>query len=361
VGAIALGTGEYGANSRVTVPYTNFSNQDPGVHILDCFTLPTYAEAEYSPTGPLAAAISLPAADIAATPLHGGVAYEDVPDTANNSDLGFGVQSGPDVGANIWHGFSASPVTGSWDDTDLGLTLPLFAVADLLGPFEIVAAYNSAPCQGLAANPATTLSFTCEFLFTQPVFFGVPSVTPAAANEDFDGVNAYNDQASINDVHSAAAATTKGDMAYYCAQKFELWSAGTPPTPDAAPDYCVPLNAAGTIINSAGGVYTPAALAQAYGFEVYWGSVTPLVAGTDVTGDFVTFSDNGTAATDNNFFAADMSTIASAFYAGAYSISGDYTTEGYGPGGFTPNGIVVANNHNSPDNLLFEQSETVSP
>ncbi len=350
VGAITLTTGTYGANTRVKVPYTNFTSQDAGVHVLDCFTLPQYAEAEYSPTGPLAAAINLPAADIAATPVHGGVAYEDVPDTANNSDLNYG----NGTGANIWHGFSTTAVTGSWDDQNEGLTLPLFAMADLLGPFEIVAAYNPAKCPGIAGG---LTSFQCTFLFTQPVFFGIPSVAPAAANEDFDGLNAYNGQPSINDVHTAAASTTLGDLAAYCAEKFNLWAAGTPPTPKAHPDYCVPVNSAGTPIASTGGVYTPAVLAQAYGLEAFWGSVAPLGTATTTT-DLVTFNDNGTAATSNNFFVANMSTISSAFYAGTFSVS-NYTTQGFTgtPSGLTLNGVVVANNHNNPINTLFELTE----
>jgi hypothetical protein len=331
VGAISLATGTYGANTRVIVPFSNFQNQLSTVSIGDCFTLPSYAEAEYSATGPLAAAITLPAAAIAPTPAHGGVLYVDVPDTANNSDLGFTAFNG----ANEWYGTPFGAATpGSWVSANLGLTIPFFATADLVGQFIVTAATEPPDCTPSFVVGSQT--FDCRVRVSQPVYLGGLG---ANTGTDFDG-----DRADADNSGTVSVGTPTSELTAFCAQKFIAEdNTGAALAANPKPEGCTLLDINGAqLAPSSPSAYTAADIAKAYGFDVYFG-VAPnpttalalnyqMVLSQHVPAVHAGVGPNGTNSS---------STISSAFSIGAYSVS-NYSA-GYtgATGGLTANGVIV--------------------
>lgn len=143
-------------NRTVTVPLAN--PQFP-LNAAACFpdnANTNYAEAAYD-------ALSAPTAGTALR--HGRVRYETVRDRAAGTVLG---QSFPD---NTW---------ADWSNANLGMTPPVFAAADLIGPFVV----TGIVCGPVFSNGAVPGSqFACDVGFSQPISMasGMAAVTNPAA------------------------------------------------------------------------------------------------------------------------------------------------------------------------------------
>ncbi|MGH8455961.1 MAG: hypothetical protein ACRETE_03130, partial [Stenotrophobium sp.] len=177
--AIVLQTGPNGTGTEVVVPASNFRAQ-PGnaaVAVSDCLggnvasPLPAYAESAYTAAS-LGSATVLPAAAISPTPTHGGAQYYNVPDTANNTALGL-------PNGNTWATTTGAAAPGNWANTGLGLQNPLFAVANILGPFQLVTAPGVPFCTGLTAASSTV---TCTVTLSHPLLIAAQF----AGQKDFD-------------------------------------------------------------------------------------------------------------------------------------------------------------------------------
>lgn len=161
------------ANARVTVP----ASQLAGVNVNECFAANSaYAEAAYTGAN-LGTATVLPTSAITPTPAHFAVDYRQVQDVATS-------------------GLNGNAATGnSWDvwggaTIGLGVQLPIFVGANIVGPFDIVTSttpsgnFNPLSCTGNAVN---SLSVNCEFRVTHPIRVAQVGALPA---NDFDGDSA---------------------------------------------------------------------------------------------------------------------------------------------------------------------------
>ena len=194
------------SNTQVTIPVTNgavpagiASCFDNGMSNLD------YAENAYTAAN-LAGQTMLPAAAIDDTPAHGAVIYDTVPDRAMGTVLG---TSFPD---NTW---------AAWNANNLGTETPVFAWANIVGPFAInqVARGNQYQPGATADAPAGSVvdDFSVDLRFSQPVF--VTDSTPAndgaagdrddAAGDDADEAPYGNDDGVVTPAEALAWATAK--------------------------------------------------------------------------------------------------------------------------------------------------------
>lgn len=166
----------------ITIPRTNSA---AGSIDNTCFTTGAYAESVYS-SG-------------TASVNHGIVRWE-VPDTADNSDIGLGDA----VGANDWAYW-----TGLFATT-LAEPAPEFAAADLLGPFEPTLVSRSTNF-GSAASGGFTVGAIGDIV-TVDITFSQPFVFPTGGMMD-----------NFGDSGSATASPSAAEVLAFAQAKFELF------------------------------------------------------------------------------------------------------------------------------------------
>ena len=176
---------------------------------------------------------------------HGLVNWSDLPDLADNSDIGL-------ADGNTWN---------SWSNAGLGITDLNFAMANTVGKFK-VASQLSCPDGFKAGNK----SYTCTVGFSQPILFGGVS----AGQLDEDGYDA-----DLNGDGKLSA----DELNKYCQVKFAHTSAPTNGTVTvlSTPASCnlVTVNSDGSftlVLPPATGananIFSPALLLKAVGFEL---------------------------------------------------------------------------------------------
>lgn len=198
-------------NTRIVIPTTNATVP---ANISTCFTDPAlaYAEAAYTPAA-LAGLTSLPAGAIDTTPGHGAVVYQSVPDRAAGTVFGTAFPN------NTW---------AAWGASGLGIQAPVFAMADIVGPFAPVTVVRGSTYSTQPPGPgALGDTFNIDITFSQPFF--VTDGVVADPRDDFDGTDA--DEAPFGNDDGVV---TQAELLAWISTKFEFFdstaAAALPPT-----------------------------------------------------------------------------------------------------------------------------------
>lgn len=197
-------------NTQITIPTDN-----PAVpNVSGCFGDADleYAEDAYSAAN-LAGLTNLPMGAIDDTPGHGAVSYNTVPDRAAGTVFGTAF---PD---NTWD---------DWASNGLGMDAPIFAMADVVGPFAITSVVRGSNYSTVAPGPGVAGdTFNIDITFSQPFF--VTDGDAVDTRDDVNGADADEDGPGNND-----GTVTQAELVAWAAGKFEHFdataAAANPPT-----------------------------------------------------------------------------------------------------------------------------------
>lgn len=187
-------------NTRITIPT---SNAVVPANVSTCFTDTDleYAETAYEAAN-LAGITALPAGAIDPTPGHGAVVYNSVPDRAAGTVFGTAFTN------NTW---------AAWQTAGLGIHAPVFAMADIVGPFAPVSVVRGSNYSTQPPGPGVAgTTFNIDITFSQP-FFVTDSVVGDTRNDanatDADEAPFGNDDGSL----------TQAELVAWVASKFQYF------------------------------------------------------------------------------------------------------------------------------------------
>ncbi|MBX6420296.1 MAG: hypothetical protein IRZ06_04705 [Nevskia sp.] len=309
-------------NIAWSAPPTSTCFHGPDVDTNPALVALAYAESAYTAAN-LGTLTVLASANIQATPDHGFVLYGNVSDAAGNTWLG-------------WAGL-VDPVTSQ----NFGIGGPVFAAADIVGPFAVQTSYNPPKCTNFS-SVGSPQAWSCTVIYTHPVFVGG---LDGDTTSDFDGDRADTD-------NTAHTGLTQSDLNAFCVTKFEHDTTANAFV--SSPASCNPVDSTGAIITASGvggtcadcataGNFTPSDVARMQGFIVNW-PVEAIGSGDKFR----------LAVAGGNAAAGSHKTISSQLLVGSFSVSG------YNSANLKSSGVVVYTDGVNPQ-LPFEQLDAVAP